>query len=870
MNRLYICGATLLVAVLSLSLFVSTAAAAPAGFRLETITGGLNLPTTMVYAPDGRLFIAEKNGTVRLFKNGSLSPTPVIKLSDVNDYSDHGLLGIALDPQFGTNGFMYLSYTFENTPGKNYEAAKTGRIVRVTVQGDTANEATKIVLVGTVGGDEAHPSCENYSVTADCIPSDAVTHSVGGLRFGPDGKLYATLGDGAGFLSVDPLALRAQNIDSLAGKLIRINTDGTAPADNPFYNGPRTNRSKVFAYGFRNPFRFTFRPIDGGLFVGDVGWTKWEEVDVIQKGGNYGWPCKEGFEATDYNCSSPQPMLAPIYVFDHSAGTAAVSGGAFPLHNVYPIDYMNSYYFGDVTGNTIKRMAVDGSNQNMGVENFFTDAQGPVDFVTGPDGYIYYLSIYKGELRRIGYSTVTTNEPPQVVLSAMPTTGPAPLTVHFSAAGTTDPEGDGVTYLWNLGDGTVSTSLTFDHTYTSLGTAFVTLTVKDTKGNQAEKAVEIHVGSVTGAANPHHVTTSMNPSPSYIGDKTTFTTTVRNDGDATPFIVDLEIYDAQNMKIAQQVFEKETIPKGGTKTYSLNWLPNTLGTYRVAVGLFQDNWTGLYEWTNEAVKFTVAPRIPTSQFTPTFQSASATPALITPGGTSVLSASIKNTGSAGSALIDLEVYKNGVKVAQGFTDNVAFAENETKNAVLNWKASESGTYSLSVGVFKPNWAGIYSWTNDAAKITVTGGSVSVIYDEGLIGWENWSWDGTYTIDSTDKAKSGGKSIKVVYNAPWAGLFLHATTPVMLGDKSALAFSISGATSGGQSLQVVAYDSAGTMLPAVPITSYLSAPISATSWSDVRIPLSALNLNGKSLGGFVIQGNSGLIEKPFYVDLLRVE
>ncbi len=139
--------------------------------------------------------------------------------------------------------------------------------MRYTVSGDTVIAGSKLVILGTVGGTVGTPSCNDYPITSDCIPSDAISHSVGALHFGPDGKLYISTGDGASFDYADPLSLRAQNLDSLAGKVLRINPDGTAPADNPFFTGDaNANRSKIWAYGVRNMFRFNFKPGTNQIF----------------------------------------------------------------------------------------------------------------------------------------------------------------------------------------------------------------------------------------------------------------------------------------------------------------------------------------------------------------------------------------------------------------------------------------------------------------------------------------------------------------------------------------------------------------------------------------------------------------------------
>ena len=225
------------------------------GFVDEAVIGGLTLPVAFTTLPDGRLLVAEKAGVVRVVRGGQLLPDAFIDLrARVNDYWDRGLLGLAVDPAFAHNGFVYLFYVHEDDPF-TYSGPKTSRVVRVTAAGDEADPATEVVLV---------PG----------IPADSPSHNGGALRFGPDGALWITTGDASSLNGVDARALRTQQIDSLAGKLLRVSADGRGLADNPFWNGDADAvRSKVWAYGFRNPFRLTFRPSSGRPYIADVGET---------------------------------------------------------------------------------------------------------------------------------------------------------------------------------------------------------------------------------------------------------------------------------------------------------------------------------------------------------------------------------------------------------------------------------------------------------------------------------------------------------------------------------------------------------------------------------------------------------------------
>jgi glucose/arabinose dehydrogenase len=205
------------------------------GFQTEVIaTLPQYVAVGLAFAPDGRIFIWEKDGIVWVYKNGALLPTPFLDIhTKVNQVQDRGLLGLAFDPNFASNGYVYLAYTYENAGNPNDTNPKTARITRV--QADPGNPdimlaGSEKILLGSIGT----PPCDNYAFGSDCIPSDSITHTIGTLRFGADGKLMISIGDGAGFNTTDPDAFRAQNLSSYAGKILRVNPDGSAPGDNPF------------------------------------------------------------------------------------------------------------------------------------------------------------------------------------------------------------------------------------------------------------------------------------------------------------------------------------------------------------------------------------------------------------------------------------------------------------------------------------------------------------------------------------------------------------------------------------------------------------------------------------------------------------
>lgn len=522
----------------------------PANFVQDTvINSGLSEPTNLAFLPDGRLLVAQKNGVVRLFKNGQLQPTPFIDISDrVNTYYDHGLIGMAVDPNFASNNYIYLLYTYEDNAA-NFSSGKTGRLARYAASGDTASPSTEFVVVGHYVGS----SCENFPMGYDCLPSDNLSHSVGNVQFASDGSMYLTSGDGASFSVVDPLALRAQNLDSLGGKLLHITSTGQGFNTNPFFNGDVTaNRSKVWTYGLRNPFRFALKPGTNMPYIGNVGWNTYEEVDLGKRGANQGWPCYEGpFIQSGYQaysqCQALYPSTGPgrtadLLYYPHIGGSSAIAGGFFYTGTGFPTQYQGAFFVGDYGQGWLNTVQTD-ANDNL-VPSTITQPymgntfkvggmtganDGPVFSTEGPDGAVYWINIVGGMVNRIRYISPTS--PPTVAGSATPTNGLLPLTVTFSSAGTSDPNGRPLTYDWDFGDGTAhSSAANPSHAYTTKGSFTAKLTVTNNVPASNTWTTTIIAGS-----NPPTATISS-PSSSLlykIGDAIAYSGTA-TDYDGTP------------------------------------------------------------------------------------------------------------------------------------------------------------------------------------------------------------------------------------------------------------------------------------------------------------------------------------------------
>ena len=482
-------------------------ATTPSGFS-DVLVTTLPGPSALAFTPDGRLLIAQQAGIVRVHKNGALLPTPALTIPATgicNDF-ENGLLGIEKDPDFKSNGWVFLYYT-----AKRPDAVCVNRVSRFVMSGDTINLASEVVLV-------------------DNIPAPNGNHNGGDLKFGWDRYLYISIGDGGCDYAGDSGcqgrndASRDQHV--LIGKILRITNQGAIPDSNPF-QGSGTARCNVtgrtdpgkkcqetFAWGFRNPFRIAHDPNIVGvrLFINDVGHNLREEIDLAQAGGDYGWNCKEGTRtnSTTPNCAPLPPNLKPpLYEYEHDllvpgtsvSGCGSVTGGAFVPRHLWP-GFDGTYVFGDYVCGAIFKLTDSGGV--WGASDFVTGL-GPDSAVTmlfGPSDNtraLYYTTYANGGQVRKIYYDLPGNDPPLATASADPTSGPVPLAVTFSAAGSSDPEGDSLLFFWDFGDGSseaVTTDLQIQHNYATAGNYAATLRVRDSNFEfSAPATLEIQVGN---------------------------------------------------------------------------------------------------------------------------------------------------------------------------------------------------------------------------------------------------------------------------------------------------------------------------------------------------------------------------------------
>ena len=419
----------------------------PPGFVEELVASELIGPMSMSWGPDGHLWIGGAQGHVYLLHlepnadGHSRQPILVAQLP-VSNQGERGIIGIAVDPGYAQNHFIWVFYSKRDPPFRN-------RLSRLRHVGDQLVDETVILE------------------TPDLLND---FHNGGCLRFASDKTLFISTGDDgqSSDTSQDPHDLR--------GKILHIKRDGSPAPGNPFLNG-QDGDPRVWALGLRNPWRFNFQPVSEVMFIADVGGGEYEEVNLGIAGANYGWALTEG----------PEPpgvpgITYPMYSYPHTSelGNAIIGGDHAPAGN-FPSTHRGNYFFGDVATRELFRMVLDENNQPRSVERFASGTlSGPVDIQFGPDGALYYLAFRERGLLRISY-VGGSNRQPVARASVDPDNGEAPLEVTLDGSASFDPEGRALRYLWDLGDGQKSDKVTVRNRYPT-GVYFARLTVTDPEG----------------------------------------------------------------------------------------------------------------------------------------------------------------------------------------------------------------------------------------------------------------------------------------------------------------------------------------------------------------------------------------------------
>ena len=349
----------LVFATLASSAFAQDDVEVPDGFLVDTVCEGFDGAVTMDVARDGRVFVCEQTGAIRVVKNGELLDAPFLRVA-VDDFWERGVVGVALHPKFPDEPYVYVHYV-RKEPFTHHV------ISRFTADGDVAKAGSELVMI----------EAEDQSVKVGKYPG---AHQGGAMRFGADGKLYATIGE---HNTRDP----AQSFESLHGKLLRFNPDGSIPADNPFSKETTGKYRAIYAVGLRNPFGLAVDRVSGRMLINDVGQELFEEIDEVAPGANYGWPTAEGLVGN-------QPQFAkPLHTYNRALGVC-ISGGAFyqPAKSTgphFPGAYLGKYFFADFMGGWIRYL--DPANPEKS-EPFAKRIPGPVDLACTSDGALLVLA----------------------------------------------------------------------------------------------------------------------------------------------------------------------------------------------------------------------------------------------------------------------------------------------------------------------------------------------------------------------------------------------------------------------------------------------------------------------------------------------
>ncbi|MGN9843775.1 LamG-like jellyroll fold domain-containing protein [Nonomuraea sp. H19] len=542
------------------------AQALPASFQRQVVFSGLNRPSNVEFASDGRVFVAEKSGLIKVFDSlTDTTPTTYADLrTQVHNFWDRGLLGMALHPNFPDDPRIYVLYAYDAVPGGTAPRWGTASGTDDPCPAPPGATGDGCLVTGRLS--VISPSGTETPLITDWCQQHP-SHSTGDLEFGPDGTLYASAGDGASFNfadygqdnltssditpdnpcgdppsptgtaltppSAEGGALRSQDIRTsgdpagLDGTLIRINPDtGAAASGNPNAGSSDPNAARIVATGLRNPFRITNRPGTSEIWLGEVGWNTYEEINRVAAPtsgvSNFGWPCYEGATrqggydnlnlslCENFYAAGASAHAQPYFAWNHNArpapndpcpsGGSSSSGVAFYEGGAYPNGYDGALFFSDYSRKCVWVMA-KGANglPDPATTANFDSGMPTVELEIGPGGDLYAVDYDHGTIVRYIYD----NNPPAAVINASATSGTAPLAVTFSGTSSSDADGDALTYAWDLdGDGELddSTSATPSFTYAQPGSYVVRLRVSDGRGGQGDASVTVNVNNTAPTA----------------------------------------------------------------------------------------------------------------------------------------------------------------------------------------------------------------------------------------------------------------------------------------------------------------------------------------------------------------------------------
>ena len=531
-------------------------------FRKETVLSGLQRPTETVFLPDGRMLVIQQGGEILIddpdTNGGAETYLDLKNVDSIESQRERGLLGIALAPDFQQSGEFYLYYTRLANPNAEEK-----------VDTDPRNVLAKFEHVENGGGtasrgEPAGESIEDAILWRNEIRagnSIVCCHFGGGLDVGPDGKIYITTGD-------EFQGWRAQDLSVPDGKVIRLNQDGSIPQDNPYANdGDPETLGEIWASGLRNPYRAKFAP-NGNFYIGEVGGNKepesQEDINIGQKGANYGWPDCEGM------CEDPS-YTDPLYTYSHGESGfrpgAAVTVGPVYTGDAYPDEYDNVLFYSDYNDGWIKYLTLNDDGTEVGASyNFARQAGAIVSMTTGPDGALYGTNYIgqtgEGSIIRYVYEGTDADTVPSIdSTSVTPQSGAAPLDVTFEASAS-DPDGDDLTYTWYFGDGTSAEGASVTHTYENAGSYDAYVEVTD--GNAT---VESDTTTVSAGGAPNvEITSPADGSTFRAGESIDVTANVTDpeDGELSGDAIEWSVRLAHNAHI-----HPDSTPTGESFTFDV-------------------------------------------------------------------------------------------------------------------------------------------------------------------------------------------------------------------------------------------------------------------------------------------------------------